>query len=323
MKKTVINKERIEGRIYEHNLSLKQVQNKESKNYGKDFIQGTLDIATDDAGLNIVTVHFTYVAPVYNSGKPNNTFNVLKNIIEHGKSVVVDGAENATIVRVDAALGLNDFYVDRNGEETLVSAKRNAGSFVNIIESASKMAPENQRNTFETDMLITGTEYVEADEEKNIKEDYLKLKGYIFDFRKAILPVEFWVKNQGGIKYFESLDASKENPTFTKVWGNINTQTIVTKKEEESAFGDPTVTEYSRTIREWVVTGTSKADSVYPIGDDEAGITGEDVKKALADREVYLAEVKKRNDEYQASKNASAPAEKVATATAAQGGFNF
>ena len=323
MKKTVINKERIEGRIYEHNLSLKQVQNKESKNYGKDFIQGTLDIATDDAGLNIVTVHFTYVAPVYNSGKPNNTFNVLKNIIEHGKSVVVDGAENATIVRVDAALGLNDFYTDRNGEETLVSAKRNAGSFVNIIESASKMAPENQRNTFETDMLITGTEYVEADEEKNIKEDYLKLKGYIFDFRKAILPVEFWVKNQGGIKYFESLDASKENPTFTKVWGNINTQTIVTKKEEESAFGDPTVTEYSRTIREWVVTGTSKADSVYPIGDDEAGITGEDVKKALADREVYLAEVKKRNDEYQASKNASAPAEKVATATAAQGGFNF
>lgn len=324
MKNTVINKERIEGRIYEHNLSLKQVQNKESKNFGKDFIQGTIDVATDDEGLNIVTVHFTYVAPVYNSGKPNNTFSVLKNIIENGKSILVDGKDDATIVRIDAALGINDFYTNRNGDEVLVSAKRNAGSFVNIIDSASKMAPENQRNTFETDMLIIGTEYVEADEEKNIKEDYLKVKGYVFDFRKAILPVEFWVKNQGGIKYFESLDASKENPTFTKVWGNINTQTIVTKKEEESAFGDPTVTEYTRTIREWVITGTSKADSVYPIGDAEAGITGEDVKKALADREVYLAEVKRRNDEYQASKSSAAPAtEAVATATAKQGGFNF
>ena len=325
MKKTTINKERIEGRIYEHNLSLKQVQNKESKNFGKDFIQGTIDVATDDDCLNIVTVHFTYVAPVYNSGKPNNTFSVLKNIIENGKSILVDGKDNATLVRVDASLGLNDFYTNRNGEETLVSAKRNAGSFVNIIESSSKLSPENQRNTFEADMLITGTEYVEADEEKNIKEDYLKVKGYVFDFRQAILPVEFTVKNSGGIKYFESLDASKENPTFTKVWGNINTQTITTKKEEESAFGEPTITEYSRTIREWVINGTSKADSVYPIGDAEAGITGEDVKKALADREVYLADVKKRNDEYQATKSAggAAAAATVATANAKAGGFNF
>ena len=323
MRKTK-NNERIEGRIYEHNLSLKQVQNKESKNFGKDFISGTLEIATDDDCLNIVTVHFTYVAPVYNSGKPNNTFTALKNIIDTGKSILVDGKDEATIVRVDAALGLNDFYTNRNGEETLVSAKRNAGSFVNII-SAGQLSPENQRNTFETDMLIIGTEYVEADEEKNIKEDYLKVKGYIFDFRQAILPVEFIVKNSGGIKYFESLEASKENPTFTKVWGNINTQTIVTKKEEESAFGDAAVTEYSRTIREWVITGTSKAEAVYPIGDAEAGITSEDVKKALADREVYLADVKKRNDEYQASKNAGsgAAANTVATANAKAGGFNF
>jgi len=325
MKKTVINKERIEGRIYEHNLSVSQVKNKESKNYGKDFIRGTLDIATDDEGLNVVTVNFTYVSPTYNSGKPNNTYSVLKNIIENGKSIVVDGKDAATMVRVDAALGINDFYVDRNGEETLVSAKKNEGSFVNIVESESKLSPETQRNTFETDMLIIGTQYVEADEEKNIKEDYLTLKGYVFDFRKAILPVEFRVKNPGGIKYFESLDASKENPTFTKVWGNISSQTIKTKKEEESAFGEPTVTEYSRTIREWIVTGTSKADSVYPIGDDEFGITGDDVKKALADREVYLAEVKRRKDEYEASKVAttSAPAGNVANATAAQGGFNF
>ena len=60
MRKT-LNKEHIEGRIYEHNLAVKKVQNKESSNYGKDFIGGTLDIATDDGCLNIVTVTFTYV----------------------------------------------------------------------------------------------------------------------------------------------------------------------------------------------------------------------------------------------------------------------
>lgn len=323
MKANVMNKERIEGRVYEHNLSLKQVQNEESDNFGKDFINGTIDIATDDKGLNIVQVRFTYVPPVFaKSGKKNNTFDVLKKIIESGKTVLTDGFENATIVRVDTALGVNDFYTDRNGEETLVSAKMNNGGFVSILNDASKLSAKDKRNTFEVDMLITGTQMVEADEEKNIKEDYLKVKGYVFDFRKAILPVEFVVKSKGGIDYFESLDASKNNPTFTKVWGNICSQTIVTKKEEESAFGEPSITEYTRTLREWVITGTSRADAVYPIGDEEAGITSADVEKAMQDRELHLAEIKKNAEDYKAKKSESS-ASGNAAAPAKEGGFNF
>ena len=45
----------------------------------------------------------------------------------------------------------------------------------------------------------------------------------------------------------------------------------------------------------------------------------------MAKREEYLAEVKKRADEYQANKAASAPAAATPSAgtTAAAGGFNF
>ena len=32
------NTERIEGRIYQHDLAVKQVQNQASENFGKDFI---------------------------------------------------------------------------------------------------------------------------------------------------------------------------------------------------------------------------------------------------------------------------------------------
>jgi hypothetical protein len=323
MKANVLNKERIEGRVYEHNLSLKTVQNEKSNNFGKEFINGTLDVATDDKGLNIVQIRFTYVPPVFGkSGKKNNTFDVLKKIIESGKTILTDGFDDATIVRVDTALGVNDFYTERNGEETLVSAKINNGGFVNILGNATQLSPVEKRNVFEVDMLITGTELVEANEERNIKEDYLKVKGYVFDFRKAILPVEFVVKSKGGIDYFESLEASKQNPTFTKVWGNISSQTIVTKREEESAFGEPSVTEYTRTLREWVITGTSRADAVYPIGDEEAGITSADVEKAMQDREVYLAEIKKNAEDYKAKKNESSASE-TATASAKEGGFNF
>ena len=316
MRKT-INKERVEGRVYDMSqLALKKVQNENSKHFGEDFIGGSIDIATDDDCLNIVTVHFTFVQPTYNSGKVNSTFGVLKNLIESGKSVLTDGKDNATMIRLDAALGLNDFYTSRNGEETLVSAKRNLGSFANII---SKLSDEDSRNTFECDMLINGTRVVEANEERNIKEDYLIVKGAVFNFKNEILPVEFTVRNKSGMKYFESLDASSSNPTFTKVWGKINSETIVDRREEESAFGEPSVKEYSKTIREWVITGTSKPDAVYEIGDSEHGITEEDLKKAMADREVYLAGIKQQNDDYQANKNAGT----TASAPAAQGGFNF
>lgn len=315
MRKT-INKVRVEGRLYDiSKLTLKKVENKESAHFGEDFIGGSIDVATDEEGLNIVTVNFTFVQPTYKSGKTNATYGVLKSLIETGKTIIKDGADNATLVRVDAALGLNDFYTDRKGEETLVSAKTVNGSFVNII---NKLNDESARSTFECDMLINGTTLVEADEERHIDKDYLIVKGAIFDFRNAIMPVEFIVKNEGGMKYFEGLNASAKEPVFTKVWGQIHSENIVNRVEQESAFGEPTVKEYSRTVREYIVTGTSKPDAVYEVGNAENGITEDEVKKALADREVYLAGVKKRQDDYNASKNSGA-----ATAPAAAGGFNF
>ena len=321
MKKKVINVEDLYGRIYEHNLAIKTVQNKASANFGKEFLNGTLSIATDDECLNVVDVHFSYVTEKTKNGGTNNTYVALKKIIDSGKTVLLDGKENATTVRCQPALALNDFYSSRNGEEQLVSAKRNEGGFVTI----GVTLPENEvskRSTFDMDMLITGTQYIEADEEKNIAKDYVVLKGYVFDFKNAILPVEFVVKNADGIKYFESLEVSQKSPIFTRVKGTIESQTIVRKVEEEGAFGEPSVKEYKRTVREWVVDWTAKEP--YPLGDEENGITGEELKKALADREVYLADIKKRQDEYQASRSgATAGSSGSAPLTAASGAFDF
>ena len=220
------------------------------------------------------------------------------------------------MVKIDTALGLNEFYSSRNGEESLVQAKRNDGGFVTIV---SKLESEDTRNTFEFDMLINGTRFVEANAEKNIANDYLVVKGAVFNFRNDMLPVELIVKSAGGIKYFESLDASPSNLVFTKVWGKIESQTIVDKREEESAFGEAAVKEYTRTIREWVITGTAK--EAYEMDDEKNGITADEVKQAIANMEIRLADIKKRQDEYQASK-AAAPSTSAGV-TAAAGGFNF
>ena len=321
MRKT-LNKERIEGLVYEHDLKIKKVQNTDSKNFGKDFISGTLDIATDDACENIVQVHFTYVTEVTAKGKKNDTYTALKNIIDNGKTIISDGASAATMVRIDTSIGVNDFYSDNaktdKNPDGLVSAKRNEGGFVHII---TKMNEEPSRNTFEVDMLINNTRFVEANDETGA-EEYLILKGVIFDFKGAILPVEFSVRSGGGIKYFEGLDINKDNMVFTKVWGKIVSHQSKVTRTEQSAFGEDKVVEYTKTQKEWVVVGA--ANEPYELGDSQNGITVDELKKAVEDRNVYLADVKKRQEEYQASKNDNTVAPKASTGvSAAMGGFNF
>ena len=78
--KKMVNNTHIEGALYQHDLTLK-VTGENSKNPGTEFISGNIEIATDDAGINIVPVHFTYVTATTAKGSANATFNVLKNII--------------------------------------------------------------------------------------------------------------------------------------------------------------------------------------------------------------------------------------------------
>lgn len=317
MQRKAINTEHIEGRVYEHELTIKTVQNQQSSNYGKEFISGTLSVAVDEEGMNIVEVHFTYVTETTKAGKKNATYTALKKIIDEGKAWITDGKDEATKVKIDTALALNDFYVN---EDTLVSQKVNEGGFVTIV---SNLCKENERNTFTTDMLMTSMNRVEANEEKGILNDYLTIRGAIFNFKNDILPVEFVLKNPEGIKYFENLDFSSSEPLFTKVWGRINCRTIVVEQREESAFGgEVAVKSYEKKSKEWEIIGVSLVP--YDFGDEKV-LTAEEVTQAMQNREVHLAEVKKRREEYLAQKaaNGNLSSPKTSTVSVSNGGFNF
>ena len=309
MKEKMINTTHIEGLLYEHKLE-KKVTGENSKNPGTEYITGTIDIATDDACVNIVPIHFTYITEKTAKGNTNATFGILNNIIEGNiKTMMGAGKEAAAKMRIDSALGLNEFYSDRTGEEILVCAKRNEGGFVHTTDALAE--DEKTRNTFTTDMIICSVEHKDADEEKKTEEKAI-IKGFVFDFRKALLPVEFSAINPNAISYFEGLNASPSEPVFTKVWGRQVSETIVREIREESAFGDDSVREVRNTRKDWVITGAAR--DAYP-WDDEGSITVNEFKEALATRETYLATLKQRNEEWKAQQGkASAPA---------QGGFNF
>lgn len=309
MAKKMINQTHIEGALYQHDLTLK-VTGENSKNPGTEFISGNIEIATDDAGINIVPVHFTYVTATTSKGSANATFNVLKNIIDRVyKTVMTDGAENATMLRIDSAIGLNEFY-DRNDQ--FVSVKRNEGGFVHVTPTIAE--DERTRNTFDCDIIINNVTHVEGDEDKGTT-DKAVVKGVIFNFRNDVMPVEFSAINPKAMDYFEGLGASNSNPIFTRIKGRQISESIVRRVEEESAFGEPSIKEYKSTKKDFVITWAMPEPYVW---DDDSTITARELTEALAAREITLAEIKKRNDEYKASQS-KAPA----NAAPVPGVFNF
>ena len=314
-----LNQVKISGKVYSFGdangrqaLELK-VSGSTSKNPGTPFIGGIMQVAVDDKGLNVIPVHFTYVTEEYGkTGKKNPNFDILKKIIEENKTWVNVGPDAAVNVRIDGAIALNDFY---NADGTLVSSKVVEGSFVSTAATLPK--PE-ERNTFRADMIITSATRKEANPDTETPEKVV-LHGAVFNFRNEILPVDFAVISEKGMAYFEDLEPSPKAPVYTKVWGTIDCMTKTTTVTEDSAFGEAAVRTYEKKIRDWTVTGASPESYAF---DDEETITGAELQTALQNREVYLADVKKKAEDYRSS---SAPAAKATPAApkASVGGFNF
>lgn len=314
MRKT-INTTHIEGWLYQHALSLK-VTGEKSKNPGTQFINGTIDVATNDAMTNIVTIHFSYVTPTYaRSGSPNATFNALQNIINGVTCNVIEhGADRAAKIRIDSQVGLNEFWSTRNNPEgEVVSQIRNEGGFIHVVQTVA--AAEGLRDIFKTDMVVTGVRRIEADPTRG-REEKVEIKGYVFDFRNALLPVTYYAYG-GGMDHFEALEASVNNPVFLCVNGHQVSKTVTTVRESEnSGWGETFAQEVTSTQREFVVTG---ADSPYE-WDTEESITAQEYKEALQNREMAIAEIKSRQEEYEASR---AQTQAPTGTTNFASGFNF
>lgn len=312
MKKT-INQTYIEGYVYSHKLELK-VSGPNSKNPGTNFIKGSLDIATNEDCSNTITVNFTYVAEKTKAGQKNATYDILSRIINRQLfNVIEDGKEKAAKVKINSAFGLNEWF-DKETDE-LVSRMINDGGFVTLISNFEKS--EDQRNSFKVDMLITKVNRKEANEEKDEPEKMI-VKGYVFNFRKEILPVEFVVFNEKAMNYFEDHDFST-SPMFTQVGGSQESRVFKKTEVEESAFGDDIVNEVTRYRKATVIKFAKKE----PYEWDSEDLSAAEVKEAIANRELMLATKKKEREEYLKNAAASIPAAPATATPVAAGGFSW
>lgn len=289
MKAKIYNEAFVVGYLYDSNLKIKKVEKKDSKNYGMTFITGDISVATDEDMTNVVTVKYRY-APQAWGDKPNNNFNILKNIVDGRIATFMNSdKEHCAKIQVKSAVGLNEFPDNRTGE--WVSNKVLDGGFISTIAELPEKQPWA---TFNCDMVITGVTRQEANEDRGTPEKMI-LRGGIFDFRKAILPIEFSVLNEKAMEYFESLDISKKNPCFTKVQGKIISQTVTRKTEEEGAFGEPVVRETKSSHRDYVVTWAQSEPYTW---DSPESILASELAEKIQEREIYLATEKKRQEDW-------------------------
>lgn len=292
MKQKINNEVILQGYLFNHDLEKRTVKNKESKNFGKDFIRGFVYIATDSEGTNVVPVYYPFVSPITSTGAVNGTYQVLENILNNNPTWTNNGKEKALKVRAASAIALNDYYPE--GSEELVSTQRAEGGFLTVIN-----VPEEEglfENKFNADMLITGISE-NTDEEDNLSG--ITLRGATFNFKKAILPISVNVKDKQGIEYFQSLEPSPGEPIFTNVFGSIINTTIVHEETQESKWGQAYVNTTRKTFREYLVKGS--APDVYDFG-DESILTIEEVENAISNRNIYLAEKKASDAAYRASR---------------------
>lgn len=296
MKKKFINTEKIIGRVYSHKLEERTVKDQTSANFGKAYITGTIEVAVDEECLNVIPVHFTYET----GESKKETYDSLKTILTSNRTVTAVGKDSAIKVRIDTSLSVNDF-IARDGKPVCV--KVNEGGFVSIVTELPT-DPE-AANKFTVDFLMNKITRVEADPEKYIDEDYAIISGGVFNFKNEYMPVDLIVRNPDGIALFENLEPSKSNPVFHKVWGSIECRTKTIIKEEESGFGKAAVSSYEKKSKEWVINGCAPLPYEF---DDEATITKEELVKMLQDRELLLADIKKKKEEREANGFSTAPA---------------
>ena len=317
------NSEKIEGYVFSTGTGFNQlserVSGENSKNPGTKYIAGDLDIAVDEEGLNVITVHFRYQAETTSSGKTNSTYAVLKKIIENAdtRTWLNGGKENAFKVSCsNVSIAVNDF-IGSDGKN--VAALRNENGFCSFVDTLS---PEHQRNTFTVDMLINKVSEIEADPEKGIEKPYAAVSGAVFGYGNppVFIPITLVVKNEKGIKHFMDLEPSNGNPVFSKVWGRINCKTKREERVEESAFGEAAVQVFERKTREYEITGAAMVP--YDFGDPEV-LTIDDVNTMIQNRQIMLAEVQKRHDERKTAKTSGGDSAFNPVAQIPTGGFTF
>jgi len=198
----------------------------------------------------------------------NNIVSVAKATEDKPASTVrISGKGNFT-----PSIRLNEFFNDNT--KTIVSNVELSLGFSNIYVGD---IPKDQFKA-QFDMVVYLTK-APTREDKGDTE-ILNVEGLFVDYKGAVKPVQFVVEDDELIDGIEEC----EKGSTVNFWGSCKVAQITEVKKKESGFGGKAKTEETvTTIRQLLIEGGDPIDE-----DDKRAIDSSFIKKALAEREIYL-----------------------------------
>ncbi|PAV30296.1 hypothetical protein CIL05_07450 [Virgibacillus profundi] len=244
---------------------------------GKDFLSAKLTVATNEEKTEQHVIEL-FSMKLKADGNVNGIYSSLKTVVDEYKSVAQHGDQADYVRTTTGKIALNDYV---GGDGQLKSFPQISATFVNRLDAGEE---PNYHAGFETELVVSKVvEEINQDEEETGR---VKLGGYIPLYGGKVIPFEF-VVNEDGSPYV--LD-NYENGDTVFVYGDIINFKEKTVKTIESAFGADKQEVNYKTTRSWTVSG-----GVEPYEEDNVNTYNVDaIKKALAEREVYLEGLKEK-----------------------------
>lgn len=233
-----------------------------------------------------------------NAGAPNSAFESIERVMTEYVSIAASDIDRADRVRITRGeLAMNEYY-NQNGN--LVSFPCVKASFISKIKKDECKPQAKFTVTF-----MVGSKGFETDRD-GVETDRYKLVGMLPQYGGKVDVIPFLAINPGVVDAVSNYWSEGDTVNAAGVLNFTNrTETVVSKVD----FGEPTETTRTTSVSELVITGGNST----PLDGDFA-INYDDVKVALEERKVRLAQLKEKaankNSQSTPPKTSAAPANK-------------
>ena len=275
-------------------------------------ISGSIVVLVNEETDTTVEVNFVSQSPTYKSGKENNTYLALKELIAKEPTIEKVGKEKAAKVRCNCRITTNPYYSVPKGNPgaslELHEYMQIQGSFLHLDDNVKPYIG------FNVDVLIEDITEIERNDEPT-GEYMVSMKTYD-DYRKFFRPLKMKITDPSGIAVIQQ-NLQTEEYYYTTISGTIASKTVRREKgNSDMAFGSVATVSRDYTTTDILIIGATAAKE-FPVTEEEA-------QTLKNNRTTFLNERKQKAEERNASTSTPTSTEGVATTTFAPGSkFSF
>jgi hypothetical protein len=262
----------VEGILSEVNLVERESAAKEN------YINGKIIIEVGEGETHTFSV---FCKELKKDGTENKLYEGLQTVIKDYISVAKVGKEEADKVRIkQGQLGVNDYAQ----AGVLKSFPELSTNRITRVKPNEKFEPKAK---FDVELVVQSvSEETDRDGEETGR---VKVKGYVPQFGGKIAPLEFVADGAGAEFIRENYEAGHTVNINGLIINRVETKVT----ETEQGFGKPKKKVTEKFFREFLITGGSEPYDE----EDKNAYKMEVIKKALAEREVYLEGLIKKDEE--------------------------